>query len=172
MSKEIEHKYLVDAKAWKKVKQQHFEQTGQNFPSIEIKQGYLSKAPTHKVRIRVVRSTEKYVLGSNQGFITIKGQTKGFTRDEFEYPIPIEDAEEMLKLATGVIEKRRNFIHVEGHLWEVDEINGINKGLVIAEIELTSEDEQFIEPSWIVRDVTHDRRYSSTYLSTHKIVSA
>jgi CYTH domain-containing protein len=90
------------------------------------------------------------------------------TRAEFEYEIPVADAEQMLKLSDGpIVEKNRHVIVHDGSKWEVDEFLGDNAGLVVAEIELTSEDQSFSRPSWLGREVTHDSRYYNSNLAAH-----
>lgn len=116
----------------------------------------MSSGPT--VRVRVVEDT---------GYITFKSKITGITRQEFEYEIPVEDAQEMLKSLTkgDIIEKRRHLCVVGGKTWEIDVFSGKNAGLIVAEIELESEDEVFELPSWAGECVTHDRRYSNSSLS-------
>ena len=112
-----------------------------------------------------VRVTDKKAL------ITIKGPTKGFTRDEYEYEIPYDDGQDLLKLCDGhIIDKvRYTFTDSYDQTWEVDVFRGINDGLVVAEIELTSEDINVNLPDWVTREVTFDKRYTNAYISNHKI---
>lgn len=124
---------------------------------IVMQQGYLSVDPERVVRIR---------REGNQAWITIKGRMGGITRPEFEYPIPVGDAEELLRLAPfPPVEKIRHRVIVEGTLWEVDEFLGANQGLLLAEVELRSEDESFSRPEWLGQEVTHDRRYYNSQLA-------
>lgn len=142
MSLEIERKFLVNKTLWDKVKPNS---------GIRIVQGYLLNTPEKTVRVRVK---------GNQGFLTIKGETIGISRKEYEYEIPIEDAEEMLLVfCTKRIDKIRYEIKVKGHLWEVDEFKEPDSTLILAEIELNSEDEQFFLPEWITEEVSGDSRY-------------
>ncbi len=144
---EIEHKYLVNHPLWKQVVPAE---------SKKVKQGYISSSPINSVRVRVL---------GQQGFVTVKGKSTGATRKEFEYEIPLEEAEEMLNLfCTEMISKTRHYVVVGSHTWEVDEFHDLNAGLVVAEIELGSEDEKYELPSWIGLDVTSDKRYSNANL--------
>lgn len=145
MGIEIERKFLVLDDRWKKV------------DGVLLRQGYLSSDPERIVRVRVE--------GSN-AFMTIKGKTVGATRGEWEYPIPLEDAQDLLEglCEQPVIEKYRYRIPHHDVTWEVDEFLGANAGLVVAEIELESEDQPFEKPDWIGEEVTHDARYFNSSL--------
>jgi adenylate cyclase len=146
MAIETERKFLVKGSGWR----------GQAEP-IHYVQGYLLADERRTVRIRIA---------GDSGYLTIKGESKGMSRKEFEYKIPLEDAGELLQLSiTAVIEKKRSRIAWEGKTWEVDEFEGKNKGLILAEIELKSEDEKFAVPPWIGEEVTGDIRYFNSYLS-------
>jgi CYTH domain-containing protein len=150
MGYEIERKFLVSGE-YKNHSYQHY----------QIKQGYLSQSNLNVVRVRVI---------DQNAFITIKSSTVqgSFTHLEYEYEIPVEDAEQLLKLCeSGVIDKTRYLIKSGDHIFEVDEFYGDNNGLVIAEIELRSEDEKFDKPSWLGLEVTGDERYYNAYLSKH-----
>lgn len=147
MATEIEHKYLVKLELWKQIVPESSE---------IVKQGYLSSIPTSTIRVRTL---------GDKGFITIKGKSTGASRPEYEYEIPLSDAEELLGLfCSEVIEKVRHYVHYASNLWEVDEFHGLNSGLVVAEIELEHEDQQYEKPEWIDSDVTSDRRYSNSNL--------
>lgn len=147
MSKEIERKFLVTGDGWK---------IGEG---TLYRQGYLNTHPERTVRVRTDSGTAR---------ITIKGKTVGCTRSEFEYSIPPEDAEALLALCEKpVISKHRYRVWVEGLTWEVDEFHGENEGLVLAEIELESEDQEFSLPEWIGPEVTGDPRYYNANLVTH-----
>jgi adenylate cyclase len=149
MGFEIERKYLVKRDLWEKVKIDE---------SVLISQGYLSTDPERTVRIRTTKE---------KGFVTIKGVAKGISRLEYEYEIPLTEAKEIIeRLTSNAIEKIRHFTTINGKLWEVDEFLGANAGLIVAEIELQTEDEQFLKPAWIDKEVTDDRRYSNSNLST------
>ncbi len=148
MNMEIERKFLVRSRGWRGL-----------VPGVRFRQGYLQTSPS-TVRVR----TE-----GERGVLTIKGRTRGFSREEFEYEIPREDADRMLDtLAQGaLIEKIRYRIPCGGFVWEVDEFFGDNAGLVVAEIELADEGQSFDLPEWVGEEVTGDRRYSNSSLSTH-----
>lgn len=146
---EIERKFLVKSDAFKT----------EAFTQNKIAQGYLSSLPERTVRIRIK---------GNKGFITIKGIGKqgGMSRFEWENGIPLDEAQELLKLCEkGKIEKTRFEIKSGKHIFEVDEFYGENEGLVMAEIELKSETESFEKPDWLGEEVTNDKRYYNSYLS-------
>ena len=127
--------------------------------SKRIVQGYICSQPGKTVRIRIQ---------DQDGFLTIKGPSdaKGMSRYEFEKQISLEDAEQLLKLCEpGAIDKVRHLAKVEGHTWEIDVFHGENEGLIMAEIELESEDESFGIPEWIGQEVTGDRRYYNSMLT-------
>jgi adenylate cyclase len=148
MAFETERKFLVDHKLW----ENEPKPAGQM-----ILQGYISDTENGVVRVRV--------MGKN-AFITIKGRSEGITRPEFEFPIPLRDALEMLAvLSPPVVTKTRYVVPFAGHNWEVDVFDGSNNGLIIAEIELDSEDEVFEKPAFAGNEVTSDRRYSNSYLA-------
>ncbi len=129
-----------------------------------IVQGYLADEPM-TVRVRIIDA---------EAFLTLKGKTSGIERDEYEFPVPMHHARELLKLHCGqrVIEKTRYRVPHENLIWEVDVFSGQHTGLVIAELELESSDQVFAVPSWIGREVSHDRRYSNSAMSlTGKIPS-
>lgn len=145
---EIERKFLVKKQQWK---------DQQKTSGKSYRQGYLNSAPERSVRVRV---TDK------SGYLTVKGISKGATRREYEYDIPKEDAEELLLLCeSSVIEKTRFKIEFDGLTWEVDEFSGKNEGLLIAEVELESEDQEFQRPDWIGEEVTDDHRYYNVNLA-------
>lgn len=122
-----------------------------------LSQGYLSHTPEAVVRVRI---------RGDQGFLTVKGITTGASRLEFEYPVPREDASQMLELCPeGRIEKTRYEIPLGKHVWEVDQFHGDNDGLIVAEIELAAEDEAFDKPDWLGEEVTGDARYYNSSLS-------
>ncbi|HIX27670.1 MAG TPA: CYTH domain-containing protein [Candidatus Barnesiella excrementigallinarum] len=122
------------------------------------KQGYISTDKARTIRIRIA---------GDSAFLTIKSTNRGCTRQEFEYPIPLADAAEMLDTLClpGIIEKKRYIYRYEGHTWEIDEFLGDNAGLVVAEIELKSESESFQLPPFIGSEVTGDPRYYNSSLS-------
>jgi len=148
MPKEIERKFLLHADKW----QQLIRPAGQHYW-----QGYLLTDPQKTIRVRAT---------DTHGYITIKGPNTGATRDEYEYEIPVQEANELLdKFALSELSKVRYKIPFHGHIWEVDEFLGNNAGLMVAEIELASEDEQFDVPEWIAREVTGDERYYNSNLT-------
>jgi CYTH domain-containing protein len=131
--------------------------------SFVIKQGFLSTDPERTVRVRV---------SDDKAFLTIKGKSIGATRMEFEYSIPHNEALQLLKLCKPtIIEKVRYLINVENHTWELDVFEGDNKGLIIAEIELNSEEENFNLPDWVGEEVTGDVRYYNSNLSREGFMS-
>lgn len=147
MAIEIEHKYLVKHDLWKEIVPEK---------SAVVKQAYLHSDISKTIRVRVM---------DDKGFITIKGKTTGASRSEFEYEIPHEDAISLIKeLSDKVIEKTRHYINHGEHLWEVDVFEGDNAGLIVAEIELSSEQEKYSLPDWINENVTHDKRYANSNL--------
>lgn len=156
MAKEIERKFIVDPKIWNTTKVQK-----QIHDSEKLKQGYLSRAISHSVRVRI--------SSNNYAKLTIKGKQQGYTRDEFEYTIPVNDAKQLMKRCECVFKKVRHWIQVGDHLWSVDEFKGLNQGLFLAEIEISREDEKFEMPKWVMREVTHDKRFTNTYLATHQL---
>jgi adenylate cyclase len=150
MGLEIERKYLINLAEWQLVEKPY---------GNSLRQGYMVKEPGKTVRIRIT---------NQQSFITIKGKSKGATRAEYEYEIPRSDAEELLiGFCEDIITKIRYDIEFAGKTWEVDVFFGDNAGLIIAEIELKSEDEAFEKPTWVGQEVTHDKRYFNSNLSVH-----
>jgi adenylate cyclase len=149
MGVEIERKFLVAGDAWRALG-----------TPVLLRQGYLSLDPDRTVRVRVE---------DGAGTMTIKGRSVGATRGEWEYPIPLADANELLDrlCQQPIIEKYRSRIAFGGNVWEVDEFLGANAGLVVAEIELASEEQAFDKPDWIAEDVTHDKRYFNSSLIRH-----
>ncbi|MCU0450709.1 MAG: CYTH domain-containing protein [Bernardetiaceae bacterium] len=146
MAVEIERKFLVKNQIWKK-----------GAESLVYIQGYLSNEKGKNVRVRV---------SGNQAFITIKGGAQYISRAEFEYSIPVEDALYMLDhlCETPLIEKTRYFVKHEGFLWEIDEFKGENEGLIIAEVELQSEEDEVPLPDWVAQEVTGIERYYNANL--------
>lgn len=147
MALEIERKFLLKDDSWK----------SQVVRSHVLKQGYLASSPGPTVRIRT---------SDESAFLTIKGKTIGISRVEFEYDVPMEEALELLKLsANAPIEKTRHIVKADGYVWEIDVFEGANHGLVLAEVEVQSEDEQIVLPSWVGIEVSDDPRYFNSYLS-------
>jgi adenylate cyclase len=146
MAKEIERKFLVKSDAWRSLAE-----------GTKYRQGYLNSDKERVVRVRTI---------NDKGFLTIKGITVGATRSEFEYEIPLEDTDFMLDnlCEQFLIEKNRYKIKMGDLVWEVDEFFGKNEGLIVAEVELTSEDQKFEKPDWIGEEVTSDPRYFNSNL--------
>lgn len=150
MALEIERKFLVDHDAWEKVDRP---------VGVPFRQGYIVKDQQKVVRVRIT---------PDSGFITIKGESKGAVRSEFEYSIPREDANELLELFCSYeVAKRRYFMPFRAKTWEVDVFEGKNSGLIVAEIELNSVDELFEKPDWVGEEVTEDPRYYNAFLAEH-----
>lgn len=150
MAQEIERKYLLANESWR-----------DSHPvGVAYQQGYLMSTAEKTVRIRIA---------GDRGYVTIKSgsQAGEIGRAEYEYEIPLCDAQEMFDTLCepGKIEKTRYNIPYENHVWEVDVFQGANQGLITAEIELTAEDESFSVPSWIGQEVTHDKRYQNGRLA-------
>ena len=145
MGTEIERKFLVTGQSWKKPG-----------AGVQYRQGYLN---THKERVVRVRTM------GGKAALTVKGVSVGASRLEFEYEIPVDDANQLLDLCENpLIEKTRYRIEHGGLIWEVDEFHGVNKGLVIAECELEAEDQEIDKPNWIGDEVTGDPRYLNSNL--------
>lgn len=149
MAQEIERKYLVVGE---------YKHLAHN--SMHLIQGYIASGK-RTVRVRI---------GDSGAWLTIKGPSRngGLSRYEWEKEIDVEEAKELLQLAEGaVIDKVRYYVDYEGHTIEVDEFHGDNEGLVIAEIELQSEDERVVLPKWLGREVTGEKRFYNSHLRTH-----
>ncbi|KQZ45212.1 CYTH domain-containing protein [Duganella sp. Root1480D1] len=146
MGVEIERKFLVSGEGWRT----------QGEPVL-LRQGYLSSHAERTVRVRIE---------GERAFLTIKSKNIGAARGEWEYPVPVADAAELLDrlCERPLIEKYRRRIPYSGFVWEVDEFLGENAGLVVAEIELPAEDTQFDKPDWAGEEVTHDLRYLNSRL--------
>ncbi|MDB5063207.1 MAG: adenylate cyclase [Mucilaginibacter sp.] len=150
MGIEIEKKFLIDHEKWQQVIKP---------PGKVYKQGYLLSDEKRTVRVRVA---------DDVAYITLKGSTTGISRSEFEYTIPVNEGKEILKdMATSFIEKTRYNINHAGNVWEVDVFEGDNQGLIIAEIELKHENQEFEKPEWVKNEVSDDRRYTNAYLSVN-----
>jgi adenylate cyclase len=150
MALEIERKYLVINNKWR----------DNVLSEAVMKQGYLCSLPHASVRVRVAE---------NEARLTIKGRTEGISRHEYEYAIPLQDAEELLEnqVTGAVIDKVRYQVQCGDHTWELDVFHGANQGLVVAELELSSEDEAFQMPAWAGEEVSSDRRYYNASLVDH-----
>lgn len=148
---EIEHKFLIKNDGWK----------ASSSEGVLYRQGYIKTESGTAVRVRIA---------GEKGFLTLKGQGRGeqgISRSEFEYEIPLADAEAMMDelLDTTLIEKHRYLVEYEGKTWEVDIFSGDNTGLEVAEIELNSEDEKFSIPDWAGECVSDDPRYFNSSLT-------
>lgn len=145
MATEIERKFLVDGEDWRA-----------GARGVRLKQGYLSTDPARSVRVR---------LAGEAAWLTVKGQSAGIARQEFEYAIPAEDAEQLFALCLpGMISKTRYRVRVGAHDWDIDEFHGANDGLLLAEIELDRDDEAFDRPRWLGEEVSDDPRYFNAAL--------
>jgi len=146
MAKEIERKFLVKNENWK-----------QGTKNVYICQAYLFKSENKQVRIRLL---------DDEAFIAVKSSKDGIIRQEYEYKIPKDDANEIIMnlCEKPYIEKYRYYYHYMGYLWEIDEFLGDNKGLIVAEIELENENKVFEKPDWVGEEVTHDKRYYNSNL--------
>lgn len=151
---EIERKFLIDVPKFLEVYRPIM------LDSIEITQGYLNQDPNRTVRIR---------FGNYKAFITVKGKSSenGLSRFEWEKEIDVLDAKQMMIMCTGIISKTRYHVTHEGKLWEIDAFHGDNDGLVVAEVELTSEDEKIEIPAWVTKEVTGDPKYYNSNLSAN-----
>jgi len=156
MGIEIERKFLVSGDGWRMAAHE----------VVPMAQGYLNDlamvdggAMNASVRVRIQ---------GDAAFLNIKSRELGASRQEFDYPIPVAEARALLALCVGgLVDKRRHYVEFEGHLWEVDEFLGDNSGLVVAEIELSREDEAFARPGWLGPEATHAQRYYNLALASH-----
>ncbi len=148
MALEIERKFLLNNSAWRKKQ------------GVMYRQGYLNSVKERTVRVRII---------GDKGYLTVKGISCGAVRAEYEYEIPGVEAEAMLDdlCEKPLIEKMRYKIAYKGFVWEVDEFLGENSGLIVAEVELESEDQKFVKPKWIGEEVTGDPRYFNANLIHH-----
>lgn len=145
--KEIEHKFLVDSEIWASIVKPK--------PSL-IVQAYITRSVDCTVRVRIKGA---------KGYLTIKGKTEGISRTEFEYEIALEDAEEMIVSFTDKhIRKQRYEIEHDGRLWEVDVFHGNLYGLIVAELEIESEEDEFELPDWVTKNVSTDPNYYNAVL--------
>lgn len=150
MGVEIERKFLVNERKWASM-----EKTNGQF----VQQGYLLTDPDKTIRIRVT---------DGRGYLTIKGLTTGATRKEFEYEIPNEEATELLNtFSVSGLTKIRYTISHRNTVWQVDEFKADNTGLIIAEVELQNESQNFDKPDWIEEEVTQEEKYYNSNLSLH-----
>lgn len=148
MALEIEHKFLLANDDWRQLVTH----------SVVYRQGYMSSLSTCSIRVRI---------SDDQAWLNIKSATIGNSRHEYEYEIPVIDADEMLNALCQkpLIEKIRHFVKIEELIWEIDEFKGENEGLILAEIELSSLNQFFARPAWLGREVTDDLRYYNNNLA-------
>ncbi len=148
MGVEIERKFIADAAMLPEPEK-----------SVRLEQGYLDHA----------RIMARVRIAGDRAFLTLKGTEGGTTRAEFEYPIPLGDARELLRsfALQGRVTKTRRYQRHGGRIWEVDVFDGANEGLVLAEVELSSENEDVEIPPWVKREVSDDPRYFNAFLATH-----
>ncbi|PJJ99646.1 CYTH domain protein [Lysobacteraceae bacterium NML03-0222] len=155
MGIEIERKFLVVSDAWR----------GQVWKTLDMAQGYLNDSQA--VTSGAQHSSVRIRLEGDEARLNIKSRQIGAVRQEFDYPLPVADAEALLALCVGpVLKKRRHFVRHQGHEWEIDEFFGDNAGLIVAEVELSAEDEAFALPEWLGVEVTHLLRYYNLNLTT------
>jgi len=147
MATEIERKFLLLTDDWKRLAREH----------ICIQQGYFGTAEKASIRVRI---------SGNEANINIKSATLDIVRKEYEIPIPLDDAKEMIEYLCQhpIIKKTRYLVPFGSHIWEIDEFEGDNEGLVVAEIELSSVDEDFKKPEWLGEEVSNDKRYYNVCL--------
>ncbi len=150
MAVEIEHKFLLANNDWRK----------QVSYSVKYKQGYLSAVATSSIRVRV---------SNDKAWLNIKSATIGTHRHEYEYEIPLSDAQEIITnlCRKPIIEKTRHIVIDDNNTWEIDEFEGDNSGLIVAEIELLEVGADFSIPAWLGEEVTSDHRYYNNNLASH-----
>lgn len=148
MGQEIERKFLVSSEEWRQSVKS----------SARLQQGYLSTSAKATVRVRI--------YDDRDAVLTLKGKADGISRAEFEYPIPLEDARQLMDMAKPqIVEKRRFDVPFAGHLWEVDVFEGQHAGLILAEVEMQTADEHVVLPTWVGKEVSTDDRYANASLS-------
>jgi len=147
MPQEIEHKFLLKNDLWRAQVQR----------SARMTQGYLQSSPASSIRVRIM---------GEHAFLNIKSATLGIERQEYEYAVPLADAEELLATLCEkpLIDKTRHYVEHAGHVWEIDEFYGDNAGLMVAEIELNAVDEAFELPEWVGENVSHEPKYYNSCL--------
>jgi adenylate cyclase len=150
LATEIERKFLVRDERWRKDAD----------AGVAMRQGYLVGSERASVRVRIAGA---------EAFLNIKSATLGIRRLEYEVPLPLEDAAQLLDAlcAKPLIEKTRFHVQAGRHCWEIDVFHGDNAGLVVAEIELADENEDFVAPPWLGEEVSHDARYYNSSLARH-----
>ncbi len=148
LGREIERKFLVKGDGWR-----------DGARATPMRQGYLAYGPPASVRVRIE---------GTRAFLNVKESSPDISREEFEYAIPIQDAEALIRLCPGgVVSKTRYRVRHAEHDWEVDVFDGANAGLIVAEVELDTVDEAVALPPWIGEEVSRDLRYRNTYLAQH-----
>ncbi len=156
MGIEIERKFRVKGEGWRAAAH----------AVVPMAQGYLNDAAS--IASGAQNASVRVRIEGDVAFLNIKSRETGPRRQEFEVPLPVEDAHALLKLCVGgLVEKRRHLVHHGAHVWEVDEFLGANAGLVVAEIELDAVDEVFERPEWLAREVTDEVRYFNLALAAH-----
>lgn len=154
MGIEIERKFTVMGNAWRDVAER----------SVRMAQGYLNDIGA--VQKGAQKASVRVRMAGDQAFLNLKSRELGHTRQEFDYAIPVADAEALLALCSGgLIDKTRHYVRHDGFLWEVDEFAGENAGLIVAEIELPSADTEFALPDWVGMEVTDEPRYYNLALA-------
>ena len=155
MAVEIERKFLVTGDRWRTAAHK----------VVPMAQGYLNDLKA--MDTGAMKASVRVRIQGDEAYLSLKSRELGHTRQEFDYAIPVDDARGLLALSVGgLVDKRRHYVTVDGHLWEVDEFLGDNAGLVVAEIELTSADEAFTKPEWAGAEVTDSPRYYNLALAT------
>ncbi len=157
---EIERKFLVTGDGWRVAAHK----------CVPMAQGYLNDLAAMDAGTggrAAMKTSVRVRIAGDAAFLNLKSRELGHTRQEFDYPIPVDDARDLLALCVGgLVDKRRHYVELEGHLWEVDEFLGDNAGLVVAEIELQSANAVFAKPDWLGAEVTDSVRYYNLALAT------
>lgn len=152
MARETERKFIVTGDGWKKLTL---------LKKYNIEQGYIHSSTDISTRVR---------LTDDEAWLTIKANGRGITRDEFEYSIPHADGTQLIKKAPKTLKKIRHYLRDEkNQVWEVDIFRGLNRGLILVEIELPSTKTRVEIPDWVGREVSTDAEYFNTYLVDHKV---
>jgi adenylate cyclase len=151
MATEIEHKFLLQDDSWR---------NANIIKRVRYRQGYMGSNEQSSIRVRI---------SDHDAYLNIKGATLGVKRQEYEYPIPEQDAMELLDSLCGkpLIEKTRYYVEYEGYTWEIDVFEGDNQGLIVAEIEVEEEGQEFPMPAWVGKEVSDDPRYYNSCLAEH-----
>lgn len=156
MGIEIERKFLVTGDGWRAAAH----------AVVPMAQGYINDAAA--LESGAQKASVRVRIQGDAAYLNLKSREPGHTRQEFDYPIPVDDARALLALCVGgLVDKRRHLVRHGNHLWEVDEFLGENAGLVVAEIELDDAEEAFERPEWLGEEVTDDVRYYNLALAAH-----